>query len=65
MPDFQQISEVIYFFLPFFQSCPFLLIMILCYLLQNTVPAPHARTIPYNVPGQSLPWDLNPPPWLN
>jgi hypothetical protein len=33
MPDFQPISEVMYLLFPFSQSCPSLLIMILCHFL--------------------------------
>jgi hypothetical protein len=51
MPDFQPISEVIYLFSPLSQSCPSLLIMILCHFLQNTVSVPRARTISYNIAG--------------
>jgi hypothetical protein len=51
MPDFQPTSEVMHLFFFFSQACPSLLIMILCHFLQNTVPAPRARTISYNVAG--------------
>jgi hypothetical protein len=51
MPYFQPTSEVIYLLLPLSQSCPSLLIRILCHFLQDTVPAPCARTISYNIPG--------------
>jgi hypothetical protein len=51
MHDFQPILEVIYLFFPLSQSCPSLLIMILCHFLQDTVPAPCARTISYNIAG--------------
>jgi hypothetical protein len=51
MPDFQLISEVIYLFSPLYQSCPSLLIKILCHFLQDTAPAPRARTISYNIAG--------------
>jgi hypothetical protein len=51
MPDFQPISEVIYLFFPLSQSCLSLLIRILCHFLQDTVPAPRARTISYNIAG--------------
>jgi hypothetical protein len=50
MPDFQPTSEVILIF-SFDQACPLLLIMILAIFLQNTVPAPRARTIAYNTAG--------------
>jgi hypothetical protein len=49
MPNFQPISKVIYLFLPLSQSCPPLLIMILCHFLQDTMSAPRARTISYNI----------------
>jgi hypothetical protein len=51
MPDFHPISEVMYLFFPLSQSCPSLLIMILCHFLQDTVPAPRDRTISYNIAG--------------
>jgi hypothetical protein len=51
MHDFQPISEVIYLFFPLSQSCPSLLIRILCHFLQDTMSAPHARTISYNIAG--------------
>jgi hypothetical protein len=52
MPDFHPISEVIYLFFPLlFQPCLSLLIRILCHYLQDTVPAPLARTISYNIAG--------------
>jgi hypothetical protein len=50
MPDFHPISEVIYLsFPPLFQPCLSLLIRIFCHFLQDTVPAPLARTISYNI----------------
>jgi hypothetical protein len=49
MPDFHPISEVIYLFSPLFQSCLSLLITIFCHFLQDTTPAPLARTISYNI----------------
>jgi hypothetical protein len=51
MPDFQLISEVIYLFFASFQPCLCLLIRILRHFLQDTVPAPLARTISYNIAG--------------
>jgi hypothetical protein len=51
MPDFQPTSEVMHLIFIFSQACPSLLIMILCHFLQNTVPAPQARTISYNAAG--------------
>jgi hypothetical protein len=52
MPDFHPISEVInLFFSPPFQPCLSLLIRIFCHFLQDTVPAPLARTISYNIAG--------------
>jgi hypothetical protein len=51
MPDFQPITKEIYLFFPLSQSCPSLLIRILCHFLQDTVPTPRARTISYNIAG--------------
>jgi hypothetical protein len=52
MPDFQPTSEVTYYIYLFFdQAYSSLLIMILATPLQNTVPAPRARAIAYNVVG--------------
>jgi hypothetical protein len=52
MPDFQPTSEVTYYTYLFFdQAYSSLLVMILATPLQNTVPAPRARAIAYNVVG--------------
>jgi hypothetical protein len=51
MPDFQPISEVIYLFFPSFSTMSLFTDQDPCYSLQNTVPAPLARTISYNIAG--------------
>jgi hypothetical protein len=51
MPDFQLALEVIHLSFFFCQACLSSLIMIFCHSLQNTVPAPRARTIAYNTAG--------------
>jgi hypothetical protein len=40
MPDFHPISEVIYLFFSFSQSCPSLLIMILCHFFAEYSACP-------------------------
>jgi hypothetical protein len=54
MPDFHPISEVMHLSFFFSQACPSILIMIFCHFLQNTVPAPQARTISYNAAGSII-----------
>jgi hypothetical protein len=51
MPDFQPTLEVIQLSFRFDQAGFPLLIMIFGYSLQNTVPAPRARTFSYNAVG--------------
>jgi hypothetical protein len=50
MPDFQPILEVTNLFFPFLNHA-FFTDQDLCHFLQNTVPAPRARTISYNIAG--------------
>jgi hypothetical protein len=50
MPDFHPIPEVINLFSLFFNHAPFYLSGF-CHFLHDTVPAPLARTISYNIAG--------------
>jgi hypothetical protein len=51
MPDFQPTSEVTHLLFSFDQACLPSLIMTFGYFLQNTEPAPRARTFSYHAVG--------------
>jgi hypothetical protein len=51
MPDFHPISEVTNLFFPLLSMMPLFTDQYFCHFLQDTVPAPLARTISYNIAG--------------
>jgi hypothetical protein len=65
MPDFQPTSEVTHLSFFLWSGIPFTTNHDFDHLLQNTVPAPPARTIAYNVAGPISALGLDPQLWLN